>query len=286
VHQDAERQLFVLRQLATGAGSVRSRQAAAAALRGLAVRLDACLFGPLRRTVGDRPLVVVPTADLSALAWSTLPSCRGRAVTVAPSATSWFGAAARGAAGDAHAAVVAGPGLPGADREAATIAASYPNAALLAGSEARVSAVLSALDGAHLAHLAAHGVPRADNPLFTSLRLADGPLTVYDLERLERAPLRVVLSACDMGRPDMRPGEEMLGLAAALLAVGSQSLVASVVGVPDEAAVPVMVALHRRLARGQEMGAALADVQLHSATVDSDPATLAAAAGFVCLGAA
>ena len=33
VRSDAERQLFVLRQLATGAGSVRSRQAAAAALR-------------------------------------------------------------------------------------------------------------------------------------------------------------------------------------------------------------------------------------------------------------
>ena len=39
-----------------------------------------------------------------------------------------------------------------------------------------------------VAHLAAHGRFRADNPLFSSIDLADGPLTVYDLESLEEAP--------------------------------------------------------------------------------------------------
>ena len=49
--------------------------------------------------------------------------------------------------------------------------------------------VLGALDGAPLAHIAAHGTFRADSPLFSSLRMDDGPLTVHDFERLGRAPV-------------------------------------------------------------------------------------------------
>ena len=49
--------------------------------------------------------------------------------------------------------------------------------------------VLAALDGAWLAHIAAHGRFRADSPLFSSLRMHDGPLTVYDFEQLHRAPV-------------------------------------------------------------------------------------------------
>ena len=59
--------------------------------------------------------------------------------------------------------------------------------------------MLSALDGAWLAHIAAHGNFRADNPLFSSLMLDDGPLIVHDLERLNRAPYWLVLSCCDSG---------------------------------------------------------------------------------------
>ena len=44
--------------------------------------------------------------------------------------------------------------------------------------------MLTALDGAWLAHIAAHGIFRADSPLFSSLRMHDGPLTVYDFEQL------------------------------------------------------------------------------------------------------
>ena len=37
-------------------------------------------------------------------------------------------------------------------------------------------------------HVAAHGTFRADSPMFSSLRLDDGPMTVHDVERLRRAP--------------------------------------------------------------------------------------------------
>src|SRR5207245_7925335 len=86
------------------------------------------------------------------------------------------------------------------------------DAARLTDDSATTNEVATALDGADLAHIAAHGSFRTDNPLFSSVRLSDGPLTVYDLERLSRAPRRVVLSACNTGLALARPGDELMGL--------------------------------------------------------------------------
>jgi CHAT domain-containing protein len=94
--------------------------------------------------------------------------------------------------------------------------------------------------------------------MFSSLRLADGPLTVHDLERLARVPDLVVLSACDVGRSDVRPGNEVLGVAAAFLALGTSTLVASVLPVPDELSARIMVRFHDALTAGAAPAAALA----------------------------
>jgi len=128
---------------------------------------------------------------------------------------------------------------------------------VLEGGAATASAVLEAIDGARLAHLAAHGTFRADGPLFSSLHLADGPLTVYDLERLRRAPYRLVLSSCDSAQMAAVGADELLGLATALLHLGTAGIVASVVPVNDETAVPVMVRLHAGLSHGLTLAEAL-----------------------------
>jgi CHAT domain-containing protein len=119
---------------------------------------------------------------------------------------------------------VAGPGLEGAEREVVELASQYRSATVLTGAAATAEAVRSALDGAALVHVAAHGRFRADNPLFSSLTLADGPLTVYDLETVRRAPHTLVLSACESGLSDVRPGDELMGLAAALFSLNSRTL--------------------------------------------------------------
>ena len=104
---------------------------------------------------------------------------------------------------------------------------------MITGSQATVRAVSAALEDTQLAHVAAHGTFRADNPQFSSLTLADGALTVYDLERLATPPRRMVLSACDSGLSAVAPGDALMGLAAALLSVGTATLIASVAPVPD-----------------------------------------------------
>lgn len=68
------------------------------------------------------------------------------------------------------------------------VARFYDDVTMLADSHATTAKVLHALDGAWLAHIAAHGVFRDDSPLFSSLRMHDGPLTVYDFEQLRSAP--------------------------------------------------------------------------------------------------
>ena len=77
---------------------------------------------------------------------------------------------------------------------------------MLTGEAATAAAVLAALPHAGIAHLAAHGTFRRDNPLFSSLRLADGPLTVYDLQTLPGVPELVILAACDSGLSLVCPG--------------------------------------------------------------------------------
>jgi len=297
---------FALHRLARRSGPAQSHAAAAMLLRNAAARLDAALLRPLPE-LGDRPLVVVPTGALHSLPWSVLPSCAGRTVTVAPSATLWHststrpaapvgadgapaatpngttGAASPGAGGQgAEVAVAAGPKLPGAREEARAVAAIYRTAALV-GAAATVDAVLGSLGTATVAHLAAHGRLSADNPLFSNLLLADGPLYVYDLERLARVPHTVVLAACDSGRSVVRTGDELLGLSATFIGRGAAHLVASVLPVPDVETAPLMAAFHHRLAAGQPPAAALATAQQEQG--GGDPAAVAAAAGFVCLGA-
>jgi CHAT domain-containing protein len=170
--------------------------------------------------------------------------------------------------------LAAGPGLRQAGPEIAALARLYPDARVLRGAAASAEAVLAGLEHAAVAHLACHGRFRADNPQFSQLALADGPLTVYDLARLARPPRLLVLSACEAARCATLPGDELLGLAASLCALGTRTLIAPVIAGPDAATRPLMVDLHRRLLAGEAPAAALAAA---SAAVE--------VSGFVCLGA-
>src|SRR5207237_6303260 len=134
------------------------------------------------------PLVLVPTGALHALPWAALPSLRGQPVVVAPSLAIWASLAQLPRSRRRKTALIAGPRLRHAAREVKELAALREHAHVLHGKEATAKAALAALDGAALAHLACHGHFRADSPLFSSLELADGPLNVYDLQTLRRAP--------------------------------------------------------------------------------------------------
>lgn len=270
---------FALHRLAGGRAPV---SAAAGAFVAASESLDGRILGPLRPRLGDRALVVVPSGPAHTLPWSTLPSLRGRPVSVAPSAALWLRAASAEPGRRGATVLAAGPGLAHGDGEVTELARLHGRATTLCGSEATTARLLRAMGGAELVHVAAHGTFRADNPLFSCLRLADGPLTVYDLERLRRLPRRIVLSACDAGESVVTASNELMGVSSALLSLGARTLVAGVVPVSDEATKALMVELHRGLLRGRAPAEALAEA---SVALGDDDEVRARSGGFVCFGA-
>ncbi|MGN9907695.1 CHAT domain-containing protein [Phytohabitans sp. LJ34] len=251
----------------------RMATALATATRYDAARLSAAILDPLLPHIADRALVVVPTGALATAAWSALPAGTGRPVTVAASATAWHTARQRRRRiqRDARVLLVAGPGNDRGEAEVDAIAALYPDATVLKGDSGTPAATMAGLGHASLAHLTAHGHHHPENALFSSLDLAGGPLFGYDLHDGFATPDTVVLSSCDLGLAELRPGDEPLGLATALLAAGTATVVASVARVADHTAMEVMVRYHQRAATGQTPADALAAANL--------------ATGFICLGA-
>jgi hypothetical protein len=275
----------------------RLATAVAAATRQDASSLTAAVLRPLLSRIGDRELVVVPTGVLMTVPWSVLPGCTGRPVTVAPSASSWHAARSRlragpagsarppGPAGSAGSAgsgaapgrrvlLVAGPGNRRGAAEVTAIAALHPDPTVLTGAAATPAATRSALGRAGLAHLVAHGHHQPENALFSTLELAGGPLLGYDLQRVAGVPRMVVLSSCDLGLTDIRPGDETIGMVTALLHAGSATVLASVSRVADDTATAVMTRFHRAIVAGRTPAEALARAG------PPEPPT-----GFVCFGA-
>ncbi len=236
-------------------------------------RLGDLLLPPFLAT---RPsLVVVPSRTLATVPWGMLPSRRGRATTIAVSATGWV----RGLQEQPHLApmalAMAGPGLPLADREVTEVAAAWPASTAVAAADGTAELLASVLSTHDLVHIAAHGTHNHDNPLFSSIRLRGGPLFAYDVPQDTPIAGHVVLSACDLGVTSPRPGGEVLGLTAALLGMGSRCVVSAVSRVDDTAAYATMLRYHALLSGGVDAATALAR---------ADDGDLSQPAPFVCFG--
>ncbi|HEV2781620.1 MAG TPA: CHAT domain-containing tetratricopeptide repeat protein [Actinophytocola sp.] len=259
-------------------------------------RLDE-LLRPVIELTGDGEVVIVPGGGLYQVPWGSLPALRGRPVSVAPSATAWVGATTRPTSATGEDVVlVCGPGLPESVTELTRLRAIYPDAVVLQGEAATTAAVLSTMDGARLVHIAAHGTHEPANALFSRLELADGGLLAHELARLHKPPEHVVLASCELALSHIRPGDEALGFAGALLATGSRTVIAAVCRVGDRSSAETMTDYHRWLAAPTAAAADLADTMADYHTrlaSGAAPATALAQATaadplrrpFICLGA-
>lgn len=231
---------------------VPMREAAVGSLTRTLAALDDALVVPLE---AEDDLHLAARDLLLALPWASLPSRRGRRTW----ANSWVdlrrGEPVRRAD---DALVVAGPGLRFSGAEAKLVASVWEGAEALAGEGATCGAVIEGLRSAGVVHLAAHGTHETDNPLFSSLRLADGPLFAHELDGIDLRGVVVVLSACEVGLSTPRIGGESLGLTSVLLRLGARAVIASVAPLRDDVAARVMPSLHAELRDGAMPGTALA----------------------------
>jgi tetratricopeptide (TPR) repeat protein len=237
--------------------------------------LSAALVTPIRSSLGEGPVAVVPAGALAAVPWSLLDGLSGRPLTVPRSASSWVsGRATRPVATTAG--LVAGPGVARAEEEVRRAAGQWGGSTVLSGSGALAVAVRDLAQTVDVFHVAAHGRHAAENPLFSAVELADGPLFGYDIDRLDAVPGTVVLSACEVGRSSVRWGEETLGMTVAWLHAGARCVIASPASVNDDVACEVLAATHALLAAGVAPSPALA-----SATRGTGSQT---PAPFICFG--
>ena len=142
-------------------------------------------------------------------------------------------------------------GLARSAEEAAEVARAWGLTTSVSGSSATGAALQKAMSGARVVHVAAHGTHQSENPLFSSIRLADGPLFAHELDQTAGTPEHVVLSACELGLATIRPGDEALGLTSVLLRLGTRSVVAGVARIGDDVAAATMASYHGLLAKGR-----------------------------------
>jgi CHAT domain-containing protein len=171
---------------------------------------------------------------------------------------------------------VAGPGPALAEREALAIASLWPGGTAVVGAAATAARTADLLGAPGIVHLAAHGRHEPENPLFSSVRLADGPLFAHELDAAGRPPHLVLLSSCEVGRASARAGGEAIGLASVLLRTGVACVVAAIAPLSDEAALAVMTRTHELLRQGRPIATALVTASAERADATGQPVPLAA----------
>ncbi len=166
---------------------------------------------------------------------------------------------------------VAAHGLPNVRREIAAIAALLPSAEILLDETATREGLRQACQNSNLIHLACHSVFRPESPLFSSLWLDDGWLSVHDVYNLELNADLVTLSACNTGISHVAPGDELLGLVRAFFYAGAASLVVSLWPVDDFSTAAFMEKFYASLQTGVSKASALRSAMLGMRAADAHP---------------
>jgi CHAT domain-containing protein len=147
--------------------------------------------------------------------------------------------------------------IPQVDEEVRRVRRSFRRGRVLRGANATRERFLREAREADVVHVATHAVFREDDPYFSSLRLADGWMSLYDLYGMRLSGSLVCLSACQSGRSWIGAGDELVGLARGFLHAGARTLVVSLWPVQDDATAQLMEAFYRHLRVGERSEDAL-----------------------------
>jgi tetratricopeptide (TPR) repeat protein len=141
--------------------------------------------------------------------------------------------------------------------ETAVVAATLPDPELFLGDDASQRVLREKGPECRVIHIATHGRFRADNPMFSTIRLGDGYLTLYDLNRFRLPVELVTLSGCSTGLNVVAKGDELLGLVRGLLHAGARSLLLSLWDVQDRSTTELMRSFYTRFRAHGDTASAL-----------------------------
>lgn len=239
------------------------------------------LVAPMDDLLAGRRLVVVADGDLADVPFAALKNPQSgnflieeAEIIVSPSANAHVQKRPRAAVGaERHALIVGDPAvvnlrrLPGAAREARTIARNYTRVTLLTDTAASIDAFRREARRSDLIHVAAHALVGSRDPAQSALVFAQAhagtglmPLREIASLRLDHNPI-VVLAGCQTGIA--APGKGSIRrISSAFLAAGAKSVFASLWNIDDGATLEFSVALHRHLKNGVAPSSALRQTQI------------------------
>ncbi len=236
------------------------------------------LFKPLEVFVGKRDLVVVPVGATHYVPFHALRSgekylIETREVVNSPSAAVWLFLTRKPTRTVQTALLIgfADERIPLVNQEISALQKIFPEATAFTSEKANFLNYKQNAPDFDILHLACHGQFRPENPLFSSLHLADGFITVRDICAQKLNAELVTLSACETGLNKIFAGDEILGLARGFLSAGAKSLVLSLWTVNDEATVRLMKDFYTNLQRGEKVSASLRLAQINFIKNNSHP---------------
>ena len=222
------------------------------------------LLAPLRTSLDAEHLVFVPHGLLHYVPFHALHNGNNNliddfSISYAPSASIFAMCQNKStnSSGESLIMGVADAQAPSIFDEVSALQAILPNPQLFVGEKATRSILEEHGPQSRIIHIATHGYFRQDNPMFSSIRLGDSYLSLYDLYHMNLPAELVVLSGCATGLNVVKTGDEQIGLVRGLLQAGAQSMVLSLWDVHDASTKEFMVAFYRAWRRGLSKSMAL-----------------------------
>ena len=222
------------------------------------------LLAPLRDRLNSRHLLLVPHGALHYVPFHALFDGErflldDHTVSYAPSASIYTVCTRKQVNTDGPALLMGVPdqNAPSILDELEALSSILPHSQSFVGNAASEYILKNAGPTARLVHIATHGFFRQDSPMFSSIRMGNSHLSLYDLYQLHLPVELVTLSGCATGLNVVAAGDELIGLARGLFQAGAQSLLLSLWDVHDQSTADFMTAFYGRLQKGEDKAQAM-----------------------------
>ena len=216
--------------------------------------LEQELVAPIRERLKAEHLIIVPHDFLHYLPFHALFDGRNFlserfTVSYAPSASVCYLCCGKESVAQDQSLIlgIPDPLTPFIEEEVRSVASALPNPKLFLGGDATAECLREHGPHSRFVHVATHGLFRQDNPMFSSIRLSDSLLSLFDLYQLRLPAELVTLSGCGTGLNVVVGGDELLGLVRGLLYAGALSVLVTLWDVNDQSTAQFMKWFYQHL---------------------------------------